>query len=359
LDYIQDHNLVFKDGFIFDAKDVGFKDVSSLALVFTIFARTEKIEVEKEKGPDLFNIKKQIERSYPLKIKKMNDNGTEMIDAGTIIVRECYNRYDDFCREKYKKEKKSRLVCKVSSTITTSKDMHYVPHDFLGYYATDSNRSLVLFSTVQKELHGINIVPKNFNDVICLFMATMVLIEDIGFLKDVFNFHTPQIDIPEEWLNDCIIISLFSKYSFQSSIRRFQTTNYGKQNIFNDFFFMSKDEMLNLALKYNFQEMIDDIKHFAISERYIFNLLTNLKLSDEALNILNTARNLFIKSFEVRESFNNLNPQYCLESWDAGYAQLKPILNKYYNDDLNKFTEQVNQLTTKLKARVWEFDIIK
>ena len=98
-----------------------------------------------------------------------------------------------------------------------------------------------------------------------------------------------------EFYSDSIIFSLFESKSQQSSLRNIEYKGHNF-NIKNNFFFMSKKEIMDLADKYNYDYTYNDAK--VSEERYVYKLLSTMELSEEAKNVLEQAKKLVIKTFE-------------------------------------------------------------
>ena len=83
----------------------------------------------------------------------------------------------------------------------------------------------------------------------------------------------------QQYNNDAIIYSLFNKSSQQSSLRQIDYKDK-KWDIINEFFWMSREDMMKLAIKYDFKEMIDDITN-TNKERFVYEKLKSVNLSIE------------------------------------------------------------------------------
>ena len=90
-----------------------------------------------------------------------------------------------------------------------------------------------------------------------------------------------------------------------------------KSNIYNHFFFISREDIRELSLVHNNDDVYYDIEHYALSERFIFNKLKSLTLSKDAHVVLQKARNLVHESFKYRKRFNIEHPEYQINTWDA------------------------------------------
>jgi hypothetical protein len=146
-----------------------------------------------------------------------------------------------------------------------------------------------------------------------------------------------------------IVYSLFENKSNQLSTDVIQ----------NQFFWMSKEEIVNLSNQNNYNELYNDAR--TDSDRYVYNLLFGEQriydqLSDEAKDVLDTASNLVRLSFGMRRNFaddtNHLN------SWDAGYAQLKLLWKEYYPEQFKEFRDKYKVLEEKMRPMVYELGFL-
>jgi hypothetical protein len=175
---------------------------------------------------------------------------------------------------------------------------------------------------------------------------------------DAVNEHSaPNESHPKykQWNNDCFVYSLFHSGSNQSSLR--QVEYKGKLwDIINHFFFMSRDEMMSLSDNSGWHEMYQMAK--TEEDRYVYKLLNEMNLSEDAKEVLESAKELVRKSFAFRKEFHCENPEYHLNAWDAGWAQLKPFLKKYYKNDYDEFVKKFKSFEKRMRNGVFEFGFL-
>ena len=160
----------------------------------------------------------------------------------------------------------------------------------------------------------------------------------------------------QEFVNDSIIYSLFESKSNQSSLR--QVEYKGKKwDIKNEFFFMSKNEILDLANEYGFDFTFNDAN--VSNERYVYTLLQNIELSNEAKVVLDKAIELTKKSFRYRELFNEEHPEYQILNFDCGWYQIKAMLKEYMPQEYKEFAELYKKLADKMRPMVYELGFLK
>ena len=157
--------------------------------------------------------------------------------------------------------------------------------------------------------------------------------------------------VPIKFQNDCIIYAIFNSYIVSLK----QNSN----NCKNEFFWMSKQEMLDLANKYNNDYTYEDVLNS--DERFVYTKLQEIKddLSHEAKAVLDKAIELVKKSFKYREMFNESHPEYQINNWDCGWYQIKALLKEFMPDDLKEFRNIYKQLADKMRPMVYELGFLK
>ena len=157
--------------------------------------------------------------------------------------------------------------------------------------------------------------------------------------------------VPAEFQNDCVVYSIFSNYVMSLKQDDIQCKN--------EFFWMSKQEMLDLAEEYNNDYTYEDALNS--EERFVYLKLKEIKdnLSPEAKAVLDKATDLVKKSFKYREMFNESHPEYQINNWDCGFYQIKALLKEFMPDDLKEFRALYKQLADKMRPMVYELGFLK
>ncbi|MBQ1507822.1 MAG: hypothetical protein IIZ47_00215 [Erysipelotrichaceae bacterium] len=159
---------------------------------------------------------------------------------------------------------------------------------------------------------------------------------------------------------DSIVYSLFHNSSNQTSMR--QVTYKGKlYDIPNEFFWMSKDTMMNLANENHDDFMFNDAR--TSKERYVFTQLQNSNieqhLSETAKQLLSMATDMVINSMKYRILFESDHPDHHIHTWDCGYYQLKNLWKEYLPDDFKKFRDLYKQFGNELRPLVYELGFLR
>jgi hypothetical protein len=239
----------------------------------------------------------------------------------------------------------------------------------MGFFANDSNspyknaQSVAIFTLGWTHGHGLSIIPENFMKVCSLFAARKVIKSNWINQKDEYSAPNTEMGGYEQFNNDAAVFSLFNSSSNQSSLRNIQYKGETHQ-IENQFFFMSIDEMKRLANKSDFREMVSDIKQNG-GERYVYKLLEELELSDDARDVLESARDLVRTTMDQRKKFHLLFPKLHLNAWDAGYLQLKKlwqdktVWNSKNAPGFNEFREKYLKFEVRMRQGVYEFGFLQ
>lgn len=233
-----------------------------------------------------------------------------------------------------------------------------------GYFHNAGNNvyynptNVILFSSCFSNKSGLSVIPENLLKVSSLFCARKTIQSNWVNQKDEYCEPNIGHEKYNQYEVDSLVYSLFNSSSQQSSLRQI---TYKEQlwDIKNQFFWMSKEEMSEIANQNNYTELYNDAR--ADSNRYVYNLLFKEdglynQLSNEAKDVLDSATNLVRLSLEMRRNFaDNTNH---LNSWDAGYAQLKLLWKEYYPEQFKEFRAKYKVLEDKMRPMVYELGFL-
>lgn len=333
----------FDNGYMIDASN--FSDVSSWPLSFSIFVDNNNI----------------IQNSFKFDIKDtINFNEYE------ICTKELYSITKDAKASEWVKIKSKLKIIypNLSSSLKIKNTNHTISVDnYLGTFCNGCNNveknedECALLSAPYSGNIGVDINDTNFLRVVSLFTARKS-ITDTNWKTHKDEYFIPIVENGKyaQFQNDAIIYSLFDTHSNQSSMRQVEYKDK-LWNIKNEFFFMSKDEMKQLAEDYKFDELYKDARQS--DERYVYNLLKTTNLSKDAKDILETARELVRKSFEWRKIMNESNTEYHLHAWDAGWYQIKKVLTEHFPNELKEFNSKYKAFEDRLRPQVYELGFLK
>jgi hypothetical protein len=241
--------------------------------------------------------------------------------------------------------------------------------DNLGYLLfnanniNSNNQNVALFSSNSSKGHGFSLVKNNFlKSVSCFTSRRLISGKHATWVNWYDEYMTPNESHPlwEQFQYDSLVYSLFESKSNQSSLRQI---NYKDKlwDIKNEFFWMSKDDMMSLSESNYFDDVYRDAR--SSDERYVYKLLYKEgiyeKLSPDAKSVLDMASQLVIKSFDMREALHNEKPELHLNTWDAGWYQVKLILKQFYPDDLREFVKKYKEFEDRMRPLVYELGFLR
>lgn len=192
------------------------------------------------------------------------------------------------------------------------------------------------------------ITESNYEDCISVLAARNLI--STNWVIDKDEYMQPNENTPEykQYIKDAIVYTIFGN---QKSYR-------GENESKNEFFWMSKQEMLDLAEEYHNDYTYEDALNS--EERFVYLKLQEIKddLSPEAKAVLDKATDLVKKSFKYREMFNESHPEYQINNWDCGFYQIKALLKEFMPDDLKEFIAIYKQLADKMRPMVYELGFL-
>lgn len=232
----------------------------------------------------------------------------------------------------------------------------------IGFFYNNSNnvdknaQNVGMFTSCFSSGTGCSILPINFAKCTALFSARKLIEKNWVNSKD--EYLAPNTEHPKwkEFVNDSIVYSLFHSASNQSSLRQIEYK--GKLwDIKNEFFWMSRKEMMSLANENGNDVCYQDAN--VSTDRYVYNLLQNITLSKEAQLVLDKACELVRKTFKYRMMFDEDNENYQINNWDASYYQMKPLWKEYAKDDFEEFKSLYKKLADKMRPMVYELGFLR
>lgn len=244
---------------------------------------------------------------------------------------------------------------------------------------------------------GKNIHPANFDRVVSVFAARRLIVgRDASWKNDKDTYMVPDVenDKYNKWNNDCIVYSLFDICSYQTSLRDMQYQDKS-WDIINNFFWLSSSTVASLIKPMGFGlDIFKDIDEHG-EDRYvykrlkeiipddIFNRIENisrveeinnifgdrpeeeiesLKISEDALKILARATLIVKESFKFREKVHKKCPKYHLNTWDAGWYQMKKLAEECEDAEFNKqmkdFGIEFKAFADRLRPLVYELGFL-
>lgn len=187
------------------------------------------------------------------------------------------------------------------------------------------------------------------NIIDCFVNFTARRLPRYSWVNEKDEFTEPVGDLTQ-FSRDSIVFSLFNNSSSQKSSDEFN----------NEFFWMSKDRMKELADENGYDNLYNDAR--TSSDRHVYNLLFGEeriydKLSDDARAVLDKATELVEQSLQMRQVMADDHNH--LDSWDSGYAQLKLVWKEYFPEDFKEFRNMYKGLEDRMRPLVYELGFLK
>jgi len=234
----------------------------------------------------------------------------------------------------------------------------------IGYLYFDSNNvykninGVCLMSGIFSHGHGVNIFRENIHRIFVGFSVRKMIIPTWINEKDEYLSPNEEHEQFEQFKYDSLVYSLFNNSSEQSSLRQVEYKDK-LWDIKNEFFWVSKDRMKELADENGYDNLYNDAR--TSSDRHVYNLLFGEeriydKLSDDAKAVLDKATELVEQSLQMRQVMADDHNH--LDSWDAGYAQLKLVWKEYFEEDFKEFRQLYKNLEDRMRPLVYELGFL-
>jgi hypothetical protein len=252
-----------------------------------------------------------------------------------------------------------------SSLNVVKKGNSKIDKNYIGFLLWNSNAprenttKVSIFTSMYSTGQGMSITNNNMYRILVAFSARKLIISDWLNWYDEYLAPNEEHELFEQFKHDSIVYSLFESKSNQSSLRQIEYKDK-LWDVKNEFFWMSVEKMKELADQKGYDELYNDAR--TSSDRYVHKLLFGEeriydKLSPDAKAVLDKATELVEKSMELRQAM--ANDENHLNSWDAGYAQLKLVWKEYFQDDFKEFRQLYKNLEDRMRPLVYELGFLK
>jgi hypothetical protein len=207
-------------------------------------------------------------------------------------------------------------------------------------------------------LPTIQVTERNLFESVAYFTSRKLTKGDWGNWYDEYLAPNEQHELFEQFKYDSLVYSLFESKSNQSSLRQVE---YKDQlwDIKNEFFWMSADRIKTLADNMGYDELYNDAR--TSPDRHVYKLLFGEeriydKLSPDAKAVLDKATELVELSMEMRQVM--ANDENHLNSWDAGYAQLKLVWKEYFPEQFKEFRQLYKNMEERIRPLVYDLGFL-
>lgn len=263
------------------------------------------------------------------------------------------------------KGKKTFDAPQLSSSLSVKPDGYgKLTNDAIGYIVCSQNNPRAnaqgqsILSSCFSSKNGISVFVENFFKTTIHFAVRRMVKGSWVNWYDEYLAPNEEHEQFEQFKYDSLVYSLFESKSNQSSLRQVE---YKGQlwDIKNEFFWMSADRMKELADENGYDELYNDAR--TAPDRHVYKLLFGEEriydnLSDDAKAVLDKATELVERSMELRQVMANDDNH--LNSWDAGYAQLKLVWKEYFQEDFTEFRRLYKVMEDRMRPLVYELGFL-
>lgn len=205
---------------------------------------------------------------------------------------------------------------------------------------------VALFSGPYGSAGAWSVTPDNFEHSMVIFAVKKSTKQ--YWYNDRDQFMQPNCELPQDFVNDCVVYSLF--HSANQTVSLQHVKYKGKEyNIPNHLFPFLITEVKKW--KCSDPDITSGIS--ADSDRFAALWLQNKTLSQEAQQVIDAAREMY-KEFYEKSALLNTN-KYNVGAWDAGLYQIKACLtDEEYNldNDYSSFTTALKNAMKVLEAKI-------
>ena len=308
-----------------------------------------------------------------LDIVERNPNTGEAIKTGEKLIYSASDFVEGPCSKwvretKYKNEPIDGLLQK-SGFNFTEKSSSKNSKDVVCYFHSAGNNiqhnsTLVgLYSMAFSSPGWLPLYPDNFLRGIVLFASRKSIKGNWINDKDEYIAPTSEVMESDEYKQfeaDALVYSLFHGGNNCTSCRDipYKDTTV---DISNPMFWRPPDIMQKLADAVGYHEMYGDCR--LAEESYVSKIINNddalYYASRKAIDVFEMADRLLIGSMKMREEFSMNYPEYHLDSFDAGYYQLKYLYRECYKQQHDEFIIAFKRLEASIIPRVYELGFLR
>jgi hypothetical protein len=221
----------------------------------------------------------------------------------------------------------------------------------------DSANLVYMVSSADTRNNGLSVLPDNFRRAVALFSARKLVTETWYNQKDEYLIPDEQADGYDDWVDNCHVYTLLHSSNNCTSMR--DVLYKGKLwQIRNNFYWKSKSESLGLYNTSDTPSLYNDCRN-ADGDSYFASQLPSLNLNKEAVACMDCLNYLFQKTLPGREEYAAANPDYHLNTWDAGVYQLRLYWKEYHKREWEDLRSLFRTLGASLQDGVYQYGFLK
>ena len=248
----------------------------------------------------------------------------------------------------------------LSNGITVKNDntdtRHRARPDFLASVCSNGNdfqhaKYVVMLSSPNASAGAFTVIKDNFEKALTLHAVKKIPKQT--WLNDRNQFLIPRTEPTKEFLNDCVVWSLFASSNETTALKNVSYLGSTYQ-IKNNFYPFRLDEIKHWEIKDpDFRQQLTKDEN-----RFVADWLSKNNLSDEAKEVIEKAKAVY-KLF-----YANLNQmatnKWKIDTWDAGWYQVRRCLTEHNLaiDDIKELSKANEQLANKILPQIETFGFL-
>jgi len=214
-----------------------------------------------------------------------------------------------------------------------------------------NNNYVSILSSPSVSAGAFTVIKENFEKALTLHAVRKIPKQT--WLNDRNQFLIPHTEPTKEFLNDCVVWSLFASSNETTALSNVQYLG-NRYQIKNNFYPFSLEEIK----KWEINDPDLKLQIFNDQNRFVAEWLTKNVLSAEAKQVLENARTVY------RAFYANLNQmatnKWKIDTWDAGWYQIRRCLAEHNlaTEDIKELNKANEQLANKILPKIEEFGFL-
>jgi len=233
---------------------------------------------------------------------------------------------------------------------------HRARSDFLASMCSNGNdfqhaKYVVILSSPSASAGAFTVNPENFEKAMALHAVKKIPVPT--WLNDRNQFLVPHTEPGQEFLNDCVVWSLFASSNETTALKDVKYAGKLFQ-IKNNFFPFTIAELS----RWGISDADTMVQMRSDDDRFVAEWLSNKTLTNEAKDVLHAGRNVY-KVFFL--NLHNVSTKKLkINTWDVGWYQVRICLKDHSlgGDELKKLAEAHSRLREKILPQIEAFGFL-
>ena len=212
--------------------------------------------------------------------------------------------------------------------------------------------SVFILSAPYANAGAFSVTPENFGKAMVLHAVKKM--PKATWTNDRDAFYAPNVELPDEFLDDCVMWSAFADSNYAVSLRNIQYQGKTWQIANNMYPFLLKDVRRWSCGHGDIAAQIGA----ANEDRFLAKWLSSRKLSPEARAVMFAAEKLYAKFYA--EICNTSWMDWKIETWDVGIYQIRQALKAagIATDEISALKEAHDNLRAKLLPQIYDYGFL-